>query len=321
MRRGGGTTSSARQKRSRRSARAQHTRRARASLTELDPSERPVLEAYDRSERDETRAHPELDPSIRERHATHLHCRIRLDEGRELVASSPRPPIVPPHSDSLDRRLVQAEHGDAADPLGSSRPAGHPQHRARCAALADELVEALERCGIEDANQVPEVLANDNVVRYLEGSLLTIAAHERRPIPLREECDRERDGEERDRRDRSARPARQSDGRKPCRKSATPAVGPESRQRRKDPRDHECCGDRDEAGEHEQEKRRPLAASELLFVSGAADERHRDDEHRSRGDEVECSDPRALALRERHGDKDENGCDDGGRGRDTESDR
>ncbi len=83
----------------------------------------------------------------------------------------------------------------------------------------------------------------------------------------------------------------------------------------------ECCGDRDEAGEHEQEERRPLAARELLFVSGAADERHSDDEHRSRGNEVECSDPRALALRERHGDKDENGCDDGGRGRDAEPDR
>ena len=293
----------ARQKRSRRSARAQHTRRARASLAELDPSERPVLEADDRGERHETRAHPELDPSVRERNATHLHRRVRLDEGRELGASSPRPPVVPPHSDSVDRRLVQAEHGDAADPLGSSRPAGHPQHRARCAALADELVEALERCGIEDANEVPEVLADDDVVRHLERSLLSIAAHERRPIPLREECDGERDGEERDRRDRSARPARQSDGRKPSRKSATPAVGPESRQRRKDPRDGECCGDRDEAGEQEQEKRRSLAARELLFVSGAADERHSDDEHRSRGNEVECSDPRALALRERHGDQ------------------
>ena len=205
----------------------------------------------------------------------------------------------------------------------SARPAPPVtrRHRARCAALADELVEARERSGIEDANQVPEVLADDDVVRHLERSLLSIAAHERRPIPLREERDRERDGEERDRRDRSARPARQSDGRKPSRKSATPAVGPESRQHRKDPRDDERCGDRDEAGEQEQEKRRSLAASELLFVSGAADERHSDDEHRSRGNEVECSDPRALALRKRHGDKDENGCDDSGRDRDAEPDR
>ena len=219
MRRGGGTTS--RRVRSdpgavrARSTLGEPGRASPSSTRRNDPSSKRTIAASDTRPAPD----PELDPPVRERNAAHLHRRVRLDEGRELGASSPRPPVVPPHSDALDRRIVQAEHGDAADPLGPSRPAGHPQHRARRAALADELVEARERRGIEDANEVPEILADDDVVRHLERGLLSIAAHERRPIPLRQERDGEGDGEERDRRDCSARPARQSDGRKPSGKS------------------------------------------------------------------------------------------------------
>ena len=86
----------------------------------------------------------------------------------------------------------------------SARPAA-PVTRStgsRGTVSSDELVEAPERCRVEDTHEVPEILADDDVVRHLERSLLSISAHERRSVALREQRDRERDREEGDGRNR-----------------------------------------------------------------------------------------------------------------------
>ena len=251
----------------------------------------------------------------------HVHLRRRPDELCQLRRPAAGPPLVPPDPDVRDRVCVEPEHGHAAHALGPSASSGHAQHRARRASVSDELVEALEwRCS-EDTNEVLEVLADDDVVRHLERRLLAISTDERRAIPLREQCDGEGDGQERDRRHSGARPAGQPDRGEPRRQRFGGRAPTTSGRGRKDPRDCERSRDRDEAREQEKQKRRPLPACKLLLVGCSAYERHRDDEQRRDGNDVERADSRALALRKRHRDPDEHGCDDGRRDREPHSDR
>ena len=117
------------------------------------------------------------------------------------------------------------------DALGSSRAARDAQDGPRRAIRPGELVEPLERRGVEHANEVPEVLADDDVVRDLERRLLAVALDEGGAISLREQRDRERDREERDRRHGRARPSCKPDCCHARGEPAATAVCAEARER------------------------------------------------------------------------------------------
>ena len=136
---------------------------------------------------------------------------VGRDQCSEVGRIPARSPVVPPDREVLERRLVEPQHGDPADPLGPPRAARDAQHGPSGAFGADELLEPRDRRRVEDTHQVPEVLADDDVVRDLECSLLAVAAHERRAISLREQRHGEGDREERDGCERGARPACEAD--------------------------------------------------------------------------------------------------------------
>ena len=179
----------------------------------------------------------------------------------------------------------------------SARPAPPVTRRTGRAAPPGpgELVEPLDRRGVEDANEVPEVLADDDVVRHLERRLLAVALDQGRAIAPREQRDCERDRQECHRRHGRARPACKPDCCHARGQPAAAAVGAEAGERRQDPGDNESRGDRDEAGEKQEQQRRALSARQLLLVGGAAEERDGDDEHGCRSDQVERADTAPLA--------------------------
>ena len=228
---------------------------------------------------------------------------------RSASSCSARPDdhVGPPHANTLDRSRVEAEHGHAAHALRAARTARHAEHRVRSASLACELGEAAFGSHVEDTDEVLEVLAHDDVERHLERRLVALPLRERRPIPLREECEREGDGQEGDRRNSAARAARKPDRSQSSRERRPLPLGPPARDRREDARDADRRHDREETGQQEEQQRRPLPARKPIFVGGAARKRDRGHEQRSDRHEIDALEACAFASRQRDGDPHEHG--------------
>ena len=156
-------------------------------------------------------------------------------------------------------------------------------------------------------------------MRDLERRLVAVALDQGGAIAPREQRDCERDRQEGHRRHGRARPACKPDCCHARGEPAAAAVCAEARERRQDPGYNQSRGDRDEAGEKQEQQRRVLSARQLLLVGGAEEERDCDDQHGCRSDQVDRPDTAAAASRQRHGDPDERGCDDTGRGREPEA--
>ena len=122
------------------------------------------------------------------------------------------------------------------------------------APVSDHGLEPGERGGVEDRHEVLEVLAYNDVERYLERGLLTVGAAQRRAVALGQQREREGDGEERDRRDGCARTSSEPDGREPGRDSTAPAIRPPARRGGEHPRDENRGRNRDETGKQEQQE-------------------------------------------------------------------
>ena len=175
-------------------------------------------------------------------------------------------------------------------------PAADAEHRIRVAVRSGKRAVALERRSVEHGHERRQVLAHDDVERYLKCRLLPLAARKRRAIALGEQREPEREREER-------RPSRPS-----CRDRAR------ARPQRAAPRAERDRGRRSRAradgttrattmaatrttrpGRTSSRAAGPSAVASRSSSSGAAEERYADDEQRSGADELGRADAAPLS--------------------------
>ena len=133
--------------------------------------------------------------------AAALPGRRGLDTPRKLLPRRPAPVSRQPLS--CDERLGWMP--SSVIPLLTLEPAdaaGQPEHRRDLD--SGHAAEALERRGVQHRYQPPQILAKHVVQRHAVRCLVSLAAHERRPVALGEEREREADDEKRCRDDRVA---------------------------------------------------------------------------------------------------------------------
>ena len=106
----------------------------------------------------------------------------RRERGRRVAE------VVAPAGEPRQRPGWKAEHRDSALPLQPADAAREPQHRIDLDATDGP--EPIERGGVENRDQPRQVLTDEEVARHGVGGLVSLALRERRPIALREECER-----------------------------------------------------------------------------------------------------------------------------------
>ena len=193
---------------------------------------------------------------------------------------------------------VEAEHGDAAHALRTPGSSGHAKNRMCRTSFAGQLGEALGRRDVEDPNEVPQVLSNDDVQGYPERRLLAIGSDERRAVPLGENREREGDGQEGDCRNRSAGATCQPHRGQPRRERGALPLPPPAGQHREDWRNRDRRRDRTSPGRRRRSTADPsprASRSSSATPPTRATPRHEQRRDRNEVDRSRAARPRAWA--------------------------
>ena len=204
----------------------------------------------------------------RRAHLLVLHRRVEPREtGRQPDAVQRPADSDPPHqllraTPAASESRQPCSRGSVADgrpssviPLSPSSRPTPPVTRSTGATSTPSFSKSVERRGVLDGNQPPQILTHDVVERNAMRRLIPLAACKGRAIALGEECEAEADDEERRRDDRVAGIARERKGRQPNpeRTAAGHALDQPQRRAATAASDEYCRREGDESGQKEDE--------------------------------------------------------------------
>ncbi len=280
---------------------------APSSIRRKLPSSNPTTAAKERRPGPD----PENDLAPGQRCSPERNLPTRVDDCGELRAILAPGPVTPPDAQPLDRPAVEPEDGDTADPLGPPCAAGDAENRVGMTALARKRTEPLERCGVEDTDELLQVLANRHCERNLEGRLLALAALEGRSVTLGEYRQRERNRQEGNGYDDCARTTGEAHSSKPRGKRAPGPIGDQPGERSEDARDEDRGDQRNESRKQQEQESWTLRSRQTRLVDATPEQRDQHDAEPRHTDELQNADARSVSRAKRDGDRDQHRGDDG----------